>query len=118
MIATEDNVDDRANSDTKDHLASIVDGHKTKSKDTTFPEVSFAHFVLRLKLEKDGENENLEVDSNVTLKITLIQLQRFGSKLVIFQRRVRPIMIWRRRRKRSMRTTTKSLWNHKKKPDI
>ena len=36
LVPTEDNADEKANSDSKDHLASVVDGHKTESKEATF----------------------------------------------------------------------------------
>lgn len=68
LTATEDNADDGANLDRKDHLASVVDGHKIESKEATFLEAFSADSALRPKLEKHGEDENFEVDSDATVE--------------------------------------------------
>jgi hypothetical protein len=46
LLATEDNADAIANSDSKDHLAFVVDGHKTESK-----EAIFLSFFCRFNLD-------------------------------------------------------------------
>ena len=115
LIAIEENANGGAPLDTKDHLAFVVDGHKTERKDATFMEFFFyTYYVLRPKLEMDGKDKNLEVIQMPLWKGTMVQLQRLGRKLVRFQRRVRLIRNWRRHHKKSMRTTFNSSWNHRK----
>ena len=81
---------------------------------TTHLEVFPTNFVLRPKLEKNGKDEKSEVDSDATLggdSDTTVKTWKETSEILKEEEATHDL---EKASHESMRTTSKSSWNHKK----